>query len=718
LISFYLKALSFAKPESKLSISNVGKKFTDLFKLKLEAKNRITDLKDKSLARISRTKKLVSTINKDLNKFTRFNPIVIDFSLPPDQVISSTYNIWDSKSSEKSNWAVHKVNINKRPQAIGITSGISFAKQLSASMLTLKFKNYFDFNMTIDILVKAQGVCGVVFRVIDSFNYYALVINTPKKFKAIYKVKNGSETILKKFDDGGIYIDNWHRITISAIVSSIKITMVNLESSGAAPQVMQVSDNTFTQGTAGVFVNGLKGLYFDALKVDPLPCWVPWIPQDGIEIIKPNSSILQEDFRGSIDDRMIIIDPENENKGPSSWVVNSIEKPGMEVGVLQLSQIYDASSQRRPDMAIYKDKVITNGILKVRFIGKNADGTISIIFKHRITIKNGSPNEKFYTFDMTHSETNPKFALRKWIDGSFTEISSVSKKIDGLPALGYLVDRKIFVELQCIVDQISISVSINNSPSIKVIDVRDDAIDYGNVGFGTSKTKAAFTMVELFPPRLKFSDADINFIMNSNLEYIPMPDVKKIYEASKSINVNVLGGVTYIIFASNTLSSTLGFDFRVDDPLKNQEKSEMWHQCTNSRTKEQRNNFCLKQYNNRRAVESCQNNFCENCCKKTSSSVSKEAKYQCEKSCLGTQIAETSSEEYKDVCINSINPNQNIYNYCSERMKDFDKSLMLHCKLDMCNLCCVTMDKIRNKTFSSQNMMKCFESCAEKFKTF
>jgi hypothetical protein len=104
-------------------------------------------------------------------------------------------------------------------------------------------------------------------------------------------------------------------------------------------------------------------------------------------------------------------------------------------------------------------------------------------------------------------------------------------------------------------------------------------------------------------------------------------------------------------------------------------------------------------------------NFCESCCTKTSSSPNN--KYQCTKSCLGTQIAETSSEEYKDVCINSINPNQNIYNYCNERMKDFDKSLMGHCKLDMCNLCCVTMDKIRNKTYSSNNMMKCFEACAE-----
>lgn len=607
LIAFYLKALSFAKSESKFSINNIGKNYSGLFKMKLQAKNTFSDLKDKALARISRTSKLAKAFNKDLQKFTKLNPFTIDFTLPQDQIFSSIYTIWDAKSPEKSNWAIHKVTINKRFQAAGITSGISTGKQLSASMVTLKYKNYFDFNMTIDVLVKAPGIAGVVFRVIDAFNYYALVFNSPKKFKAIYRVKNGGEKIIQKYEDGGIYIDNWHRVTISANVQSFKITMINLESNGATPQVMHFSDNSFSQGTVGVLVNGMKGFYFDGMKVDPLPCWVPWVPQDGIEIIKPNSSILQEDFRGSIEERMIIINPENENKGPSRWVINNVEKPGVEVGVLQFSQIYDSSSQRKPDMAVYKDKVITNGVLKVTFIGKDSDGTVSIILKHRITIKKGTPTEKFYSFDMTHSENNPKFALRKYIEGTFTEIHSVSKKIDGLPTLGYLPDRKVFVEIQLIVDQISISVSINNSPSVKVMDVKDDSIDYGNVGLGTYKTKAAFTMVELFPPRLKFTDADINYIMQSNLDYIPMPDVKKVYEASKALNIkNILGGVTYIIFVTNNLSSSLGFDFRNDDTLKFTEKSVLWHQCYQARTKEERDNFCLKQYNNSRAVTSCQ----------------------------------------------------------------------------------------------------------------
>jgi len=606
LISFYLKALAFAKPGSKLSLQNTAKNFGDCFKLKLDAQNAVKDIKDKALARISRTAKLAKGVMKDLQKMTRLNPVVVDYKLPPDELIANLYSIWDTKSKDKSNWDVHRVGINKRMQAVGNTSRINTGKQLSASMLTLKGKNFFDISMTVDVLVKAQGVSGVVFRVVDAFNYYALVFNPAKKFKAIYKVRHGEEKILTKVDDGGIVIDNWHNIKITATTSNIKVEMINLEANGASPQILLATDNTFTQGTAGVFVNNLQGFYFDNMKVDPLPCWVPFIPIDGLEIIKPNSSILQEDFRGALEDWMTIIDPEIDNKGPSKWMFNTNEKPGMEVGILQNSEIYDTSSQRKPDMAVYKDKIITNGILKVRLIGKDADGTVSVILKHKKVIKDGVPQEKFYSFDLIHSDTNPKFVLRKFMDGSVSELASVSKKIDGLPTLGYIVDKKILVEAQFIVDSISISVSMNNSPMIKVLEAKDDSIDYGVIGFGTYKTKAAFIMVELFPPRLKFSEADLNQIMQSNLDYIPMPDVKKIYDAAKIINVTkISGGITYIVYASNALGSTQGLDLRKEDALKNREKSELWHTCANARTKEEKDNYCMKQFQSKGAIHSC-----------------------------------------------------------------------------------------------------------------
>ena len=33
------------------------------------------------------------------------------------------------------------------------------------------------------------------------------------------------------------------------------------------------------------------------------------------------------------------------------------------------------------------------------------------------------------------------------------------------------------------------------------------------------------------------------------------------------------------------------------------------------------------------------------------------------------------------------------------------------CKLDMCNLCCITMDAMKQKQYSLDNLKKCYKDC-------
>lgn len=87
----------------------------------------------------------------------------------------------------------------------------------------------------------------------------------------------------------------------------------------------------------------------------------------------------------------------------------------------------------------------------------------------------------------------------------------------------------------------------------------------------------------------------------------------------------------------------------------------------------------------------------------------------CKKTCYRSLLAEDTNAEYKNTCINSENPVQNIYAYCSDRMKGYDPSLITYCKLDMCNLCCVTMDPMKRKNYSFDNLKKCFKDCSGKF---
>lgn len=89
----------------------------------------------------------------------------------------------------------------------------------------------------------------------------------------------------------------------------------------------------------------------------------------------------------------------------------------------------------------------------------------------------------------------------------------------------------------------------------------------------------------------------------------------------------------------------------------------------------------------------------------------------CKKTCYRSLLSEDTNKDYQNTCLNSQNSAQNIYTYCDDRMKDYDTTMKNFCKLDMCNLCCVTMDPIKKKNYSTDNIKKCFNDCSSKFNT-
>lgn len=48
-------------------------------------------------------------------------------------------------------------------------------------------------------------------------------------------------------------------------------------------------------------------------------------------------------------------------------------------------------------------------------------------------------------------------------------------------------------------------------------------------------------------------------------------------------------------------------------------------------------------------------------------------------------------------------------------MISFNPILVNSCKLDMCNLCCVGMDTIKNKNYSVPNLKACFKDCSKNY---
>jgi hypothetical protein len=94
-------------------------------------------------------------------------------------------------------------------------------------------------------------------------------------------------------------------------------------------------------------------------------------------------------------------------------------------------------------------------------------------------------------------------------------------------------------------------------------------------------------------------------------------------------------------------------------------------------------------------------------------SAHKNSAYLCKKTCSRAEVAETSEDVYKPICMSSDQPLSNIYSYCDSKMNDKDSIKM--CKLDMCNLCCSTLDSMQHKNFSLETIKKCFKDCSAKF---
>jgi hypothetical protein len=100
------------------------------------------------------------------------------------------------------------------------------------------------------------------------------------------------------------------------------------------------------------------------------------------------------------------------------------------------------------------------------------------------------------------------------------------------------------------------------------------------------------------------------------------------------------------------------------------------------------------------------------CCNKNVIKGHSNTLHLCKKTCFKATAPENTTDEYKSVCIQTQVPEKDVYSFCSEKNKD-DRILTKYCKLDMCNLCCSTMDAMRKKNYSFDNLKMCFQDCSQ-----
>ena len=315
-------------------------------------------------------------------------------------------------------------------------------------------------------------------------------------------------------------------------------------------------------------VNGVTGFYFDKFKIKPLKCWSPWMPKENILINNPNSSIYSEEFIGTLENsyNVINIDESQVKDGPAIWSIK--EGDAFEESyILQETNAYDGSIQKRPNFITLKNKYLHQGTYTVEFKAKEPKGIISIIFRY---FKEDTV-EKYYIFELNNERNEPSLDL-KFVNGG--EISSIMSKnasqIKGLNKNAYIPNKSNLIKIDVINNVITVGVSQNGNELIEVFTTLNDKISGGLVGFGTYKSSAKFTKVTLSPPKIKMTTEDVNKILTTSpsrlFSTIPFPSAKKIEDISFTSSGKILGNTATESLKVEVarFASSLGYNFRKD----------------------------------------------------------------------------------------------------------------------------------------------------------
>lgn len=437
----------------------------------------------------------------------------------------------------------------------------------------LKDKDYYDFKLTVDLLLLSKGIAGVAFRVKDQFNYYAFIIDKNQGFKAIGKMVNGDLTILKKVNDGGILLNDWHSVNITVRAGNISVYIYDKDtaSKASSEKTMSVEDYTYVKGSAAIFLNGVKGFYFDNFSIEPLKCWSPWVPKSNIQVKNSNTNIFHEDFRGTFEEKYMIVDIDDATSrdGPANWSM-VFEDSALGSYIKQSAPVFDTSSQRMSSFAILKEKNFCNGSYKVHFQPEKNSGMISIIFKHAKEVSStGVVKLQYYSFDLINDK-EPVFKFRKWLNGEIKIVSSINvAQIKGL-SKAYISQKENLVEIEYVNDRVTIRLSQDGIKFYDVINVVEDTIKCGSVGFGTSSTPAKFTSIYVDPLKLKLTPADADLIINKNFDTIPFPSVRGIKKMAESVQgvmsqmIKNASALSYTLSQISLLGSSLGFNLKSD----------------------------------------------------------------------------------------------------------------------------------------------------------
>ena len=405
--------------------------------------------------------------------------------------IFEIYKIFDHPSalSGPSKWSFTKNNLLGHENAISQTSNIHCIAitGCTASVLILRYKEYFDGIIETSILLRDADIAGIVFRYKDAFNYYVFEMKQQGRgWKRIRQVIKGISQVIAYVEDGGYLQNIWYKLVVIFRSDEfiVKMAQENLHLPvESIPIVIKTENQELKKGGIGFLTNGLQGLYIDGFSVKPVDCISePELPE--IRYLPPECSRFKETYYGQMGLRWKVVNPDNFFDGPAIWDFEG-EFLGKEKVIYQKTGIFSPNPEKIGTFAVLSfDKMCRNGVISIDFFAEN-QGIIGLAFKY--------VNSMYFYVVEVGGEDDKYVQIRKRIDGKYTTIAKNE-------TIGYQLKtwHKITVVMMDSMYKVYFS-NLGESP-IEVFETSEnkDILD-GTIGLTTFKTEAAFDNIKMSP---------------------------------------------------------------------------------------------------------------------------------------------------------------------------------------------------------------------------
>ena len=442
---------------------------------------------------------------------------------------------------------------------------------------------------------------------------------------------------------------------------------------------------------------------------------------------------------------------------PTHWQNVPENGYGNDTGIFQNSDSCDTSEQKLPSFILKKNKILKHGSLTTSVIPPHscAEGIISVIIKHNLRVgQEGGKNLSYYMFEMINSPSSGNsFRLRKYSDGIVKDIKVITNKseLHNIPfELGFTPDLEHKVVVTTSGTKIKILLSVNKSKFVKIFKINDADILEGGIGIGTCKCKARFTEFKMRPPITTLTEEEKRVIINESSEEIvsgkgeweeenkenkrkktsssngeseseseggkssggkSTNEQRESHEEESSVEIKATddGGYEVRGWSENETHTK-----QTSSNVKKFSKDFVsgWETCIVTKTSDDRKDYCDK-IKSDPLRDNCHADFCSTCCESNISSTRVNVIHQCVKLCYQSSASKTDVKS-SDQCLNSVT-NQNVYTYCENSMSGKPFDFINKCKLDMCNLCCATIDAQLGLKTSARSEKSCFSACSFRF---